>query len=263
VINTLIVDDEPLAREGIRLALKGEADVRIVGEAADGEAALNAMEKLAPDLMFLDIRMPGLNGFDVLARASHSHTRMPVIVFVTAFDRYAVKAFEANALDYLLKPVEPQRLRAAVERTRAELAKQEIIKDAKRRAMDLQSVEERPVAPRSSEPLARAEYLDRVAVRVRDRFLLIKMNDVDWIESAANYVQLHSRSRSFLLRMTMGELEAKLDPHRFSRIHRSTIVNIDRLVEVKPSLHGDFDVVLQDGTTLRMSRGYREALLPR
>ena len=263
MITALIVDDERLAREGLRIALKREADVKIVGEAADGPAAVKAIGKLAPDLVFLDIRMPGLSGFEVLQKVTQTQTRLPVIIFVTAFDKYAIKAFEAHALDYLLKPVEPTRFQNAVQRARAELAKDELLEQANKRVIDFLQSHERLTSSRPLEAPARPDYLERVAVRVRDRFLLIKMHDVDWIESAANYVQLHSRSRSFMLRMTMGELEEKLDTQQFARIHRSTIVNVDRLVEVKPSLHGDFDVVLQDGTTLRMSRGYRDRVLPR
>ena len=263
MITTLIVDDERLAREGIRLALREEADLKIVGEAADGPSAVKAIGKLAPDLVFLDIRMPGLSGFEVLQKVSQTQTRLPVVIFVTAFDKYAIKAFEAHALDYLLKPVDPKRFRDAVQRTRTELAKEELLEQSHARVLEFLSSHERLAATRAGDVATKPEYLERVAVRVQDRFVLVKMQEVDWIESAANYVQLHTRSRAFMLRMTMGELEEKLDAHQFARIHRSTIVNVDRLVEVKPSLHGDFDVVLEDGTTLRMSRGYRDRVLPR
>ena len=263
MITALIVDDERLAREGLRIALKREADVKIVGEAADGPAAVKAIAKLAPDLVFLDIRMPGLSGFEVLQKVSQTQPRLPVIIFVTAFDKYAIKAFEAHALDYLLKPVEPRRFRDAVQRSRAELAKEELLEQNHGRVVEFLQSHERLAFARPGDTVAKPEYLERVAVRVRDRFLLVKMQEVDWIESAANYVQLHARSRAFMLRMTMGELEEKLDAQQFARIHRSTIVNVDKMVEVKPSLHGDFDVVLQDGTTLRMSRGYRDRVLPR
>jgi two-component system LytT family response regulator len=261
MITTLVVDDERLAREGIRLALKPEADVKIVGEAADGPSALQAIAKLAPDLVFLDIRMPGLNGFEVVDRVSQSQTRLPVFVFVTAFDQYAIRAFEARALHYLLKPVDPKHVLTAVQRARTELAKDGLLEEARARIMTLVSSQDGH-APAKPDVPARIE-LERVVIRVQDRFLLLKTSEVDWVESAGNYLKVHSRGRSFMLRMTMGELEEKLDSRKFVRIHRSTIVNIDRLVEVKPSLHGDFDVMLCDGTTLRMSRGYRDSLLPR
>jgi two-component system, LytTR family, response regulator len=181
---------------------------------------------------------------------------------VTAFDKYAVKAFEAHALDYLLKPVEERRFRDALQRARSEIAKEELLDKARQRIVDFLETQGRG-ATAGPAPAARQEYLERVAVRVRDRFVLLKMDEVDWIESAANYVQLHSRGRAFMLRMTMCDLEQRLSTQRFARIHRSMIVNVDRLAEVKPSLNGDFEVILQDGTTLRMSRAYRHRVLPR
>jgi two-component system, LytTR family, response regulator len=261
MIATLVVDDERFAREGIRLALTSEPDVRIVGEAADGTAALQAIARLAPDLVFLDIRMPGLNGFDVVDRVTQSQTRPPVFVFVTAFDQYATKAFEVRALHYLLKPVDPKHVVTAVQRARIELAKNDVIESPSGDVAKLPGAREAPATAATEGP-PRAD-LDRVVVRVQDRFVLLKLSEVDWVESAANYLKLHARGRSFMLRMTMGEIEEKLGSRQFVRIHRSTIVNVDRLVEVKPSPHGDFDVLLTDGTTLRMSRGYRYNLLPR
>jgi two-component system LytT family response regulator len=261
VITTLVVDDERLARTGIRLALKAEADVKIVGEAADGPSALQAIAKLAPDLVFLDIRMPGLDGFEVVDRVSQSQTRLPVFIFVTAFDQYAIKAFEARALHYLLKPVDPKRVLTAVQRARTELAKEGLLEEAHDRAIKILSSHDRHPPPRGDLPTA-TEF-GRIVVRVNDRFLLLKATEIDWAKSAGNYLTLHARGRSFMLRMTMAELEEKLGSRLFARIHRSTIVNIDRLVEVKPSLHGDFEVMLSDGTALRMSRGYRDNLMPR
>jgi two-component system LytT family response regulator len=259
VISALIVDDERIAREGIRLLLRSEPDVRVVGEAGDGASAIKAITSESPDLLFLDVRMPGLSGFDVLQRISQQ--RLPVVIFVTAFDKYAVKAFEAHALDYLLKPVDERRFREAIQRARDEVARQDLLDNARKRADFLKSHGNGLSA--NDELAPRAPYLERIAVRVRDRFVMVKVEEIDWIESAANYVQLYSRGRSFMMRMTMADIEQKLDAQRFARIHRSTIVNVDRLVEVKPSLHGDFDVVLSDGTTLRMSRAYRHTLLPR
>jgi two-component system, LytTR family, response regulator len=263
MITTLVVDDERFAREGIRLALKSESDVKVVGEAADGASALQAIARLAPDLVFLDIRMPGLDGFDVVDRVERSQTRPPIFVFVTAFDQYAAKAFEVRALHYLLKPVDPKHVVTAVQRARIELAKNDAIAAAGAgRDVTALTVARDAYAPPAAEG-SRAPDLERVVVRVNDRFVLLKLSEVDWVESAANYLKLHARGRWFMLRMTMAELEEKLGPRKFVRIHRSTIVNVDRLVEVKPSPHGDFDVLLNDGTTLRMSRGYRYNLLPR
>jgi len=244
MISAFIVDDEKLAREGIRLMLKKETDVEVVGEAADGVSAMKSIGKLTPDLLFLDVKVPGLDGFEILARCHRAHS--PLVIFTTAYERYAVKAFDAHAVDYLLKPIRAQRLREAVQRARVELAKES---DA--------SHETAPSVP------ARPPNLRRLVVKDRDRFLLLKAADVDWIQSAANYVQLHAHGRCYLLRMTMNEIETQLEGLSFARIHRSTIVNIDRLTEIRPSPHGDFQVVLENGTALRLSRAYRDHLLPR
>jgi two-component system LytT family response regulator len=262
VISALIVDDERLAREGIRLRLRDEPDVRVVGEAGDGVTAVKAIAKLSPDLLFLDVRMPGLSGFEILQRISAEH--LPIVIFVTAFDKYAVKAFEAHALDYLLKPVDNHRFSDALQRAREEITRAGRLDGARARLVDFLDTQARGgTAPAADERPPRPPFTERLAVRVRDRYLLLKVDDIDWIEAAANYVQICSNGRTFMLRMTLADLEQRLDGQRFVRIHRSTIVNVDRLTEVKPSLHGDFEVVLHDGTTLRMSRAYRLRLLPR
>ena len=245
MIRTLIIDDEELARQNIRLRLEGEPDVKIVGEAADGATAMRAIQKLAPDLIFLDVRMPKSGGFEILERVRPG--QRPYVIFVTAYDQYAAKAFEAHAVDYLLKPISQSRFQEALRRVRHEIVKLEPAR--KENA--------------STEPVAPPEPLRRVTVKVRDRFLLLKMEDVDWIDSAGNYVRLHVGSNSFLLRTTMDELEHKLDEREFTRIHRSQMVNIDRVTEITPTLNGDFDVSLRDNTRLRLSRGYRDRLLPR
>lgn len=238
MIRTLIADDEPLAREGIRARLVGEADIDIVGEAANGFDAVDAITSLAPDLLFLDVQMPGLDGLEVLRRLSRP---VPAVVLVTAYDRYAVGAFEAEALDFLLKPVNNARFGEVLDRVRRSL-KSPVEEYALRR---------RVVAP-----------VTRFAVKHHDHFILLKVEQVDWIHSAANYAELHSGGRSFLIRMRMSDLEERLDPQQFVRIHRSTIVNVDRVVEIRPEFHGECQVVLQDGTKLRLSRRYRERLLP-
>ena len=244
MITAFIVDDEKLAREGIRLMLKKEVDVEVVGEAADGQSAMKAISKLTPDLLFLDVKVPGLDGFEILARCHRGHT--PLVIFTTAYERYAVKAFDAHAVDYLLKPIKAQRLREAVQRARVELSKEP-------------TSGHEPAQSTVSKP----PNLRRLVVWDRDRFLLLKAEEVDWIQSAANYVQLHAHGRCYLVRMTMNEIETQLEGLSFARIHRSTIVNIDRLTEIRPSPHGDFQVVLDNGTALRLSRAYRDHLLPR
>ena len=258
-ISVLVADDEPLARKGLRVWLRSETDLTVVGEASSGQEAARAIETLRPDLVFLDIRMPGLDGFQVLARAAPVH--LPLVIFVTAYDSYALKAFETHAVDYLLKPLTERRLRQAIDRARWVLAAQEELE--KKHGGLLQMLESRgslqgqPAADTSG-----GRYLSRFAVRDDNRYLLVTAEQVDWIDSAANYVRLHVGNNAYLIRMTMNELEQKLDPDRFARIHRSTIVNISRVKEVTPDWHGEFDVKLVDGTNLRLTRTYRQRLLP-
>jgi two-component system LytT family response regulator len=253
MIKAFIVDDESLAREGIRLMLKKEADVEVVGEAADGPGAMRSIARLNPDVLFLDVKVPGLDGFEILDRLNQPTA--PLVIFTTAYERYAVKAFEAHAIDYLLKPIRAQRLREAVQRARTELAK-----EVKPAATDAPAAA--PVRPPTALAL-KPPSLRRMVVKDRDRFLLLKVSEVDWIQSAANYVQLNAHGRCYLVRMTMNEIEAQLEGMNFARIHRSTIINVDRLAEIRPSPHGDFQVVLENGTALRLSRVYRDQLLPR
>jgi two-component system LytT family response regulator len=250
-IRTLIVDDEPLAREGLRVRLAREADVEIVGEAIDGVAAIESIRALTPDLVFLDVQMPGFGGFDVLDRVSETH--LPVVIFVTAYDQYALKAFDVHALDYLLKPFSEARFTLALERARQALLS-EVDRDADRRIAALLATRGDAASPPKS-------YLTRLPVKDRDRYLLLRIEEVNWIEAAQNYVQIHARRSEFLIRTTMAEIEAQLDPARFARIHRSTLVNLDRIREIRPGWHGDFDVVLEDGTQLKLSRHYRDRLL--
>ena len=259
MIRTLIVDDEVLAREGIRVRLKDEDDIEIIGEAADGPSAVKAIKKLTPDLVFLDVQMPGFDGFEILERASSEY--LPAVIFVTAYDKYAVKAFEAKALDYLLKPISRKRFHESVRRVRLTLAKEEALESAHKSLTEL--LQSRAKGGKDGNVLLNppTDKL-RLVVKDRHRFLILKAEEVEWIESAANYAEVRARGRSFLLRMTMTALEEKLDPAQFVRIHRSTIVNVDRIREIKTSSsHGDFDVILEDDTTLRLSRAYRDRLL--
>jgi two-component system LytT family response regulator len=239
MITTVIADDEPLAREGLRARIAGHADIRVVGEAGNGFETVEVVSRLAPELLFLDVRMPGLNGLDALGRVA---PRVPAVVLVTAHDRYAIKAFEASVLDFLLKPISDSRFDHVLDRVR------------------------RTLRPQSASPASAAlppsPPLTRFAVKDRGRFVLLRPDQIDWIHSAANYAELHAGSRSYLVRMTMKELTDKLDPSRFVRIHRSTIVNIDRIVEIRPQSHGEFLVVVEDGTHLRLGRRYRDRLLP-
>jgi two-component system LytT family response regulator len=260
-IKAVIVDDEALARDAIRLRLENEPDIQVVGEAADGGSAVELLRTLQPDLVFLDVQMPIMDGFEVIERVSSDH--LPVVVFVTAYDRYALKAFETHALDYLLKPFTASRFHATIDRARVEVARagdhethQRLIEllDERRRAHD-----------RRGELLSRSGegYLVRLAVKRNQRIVLVKVADIDWIESSANYARLHAHGASYMVRMTMGDLERRLDPACFARIHRSTIVQIDRIAEIVAAWHGDFDVTLHDGTVLRLTRNYRDRVLDR
>ena len=248
MIRTLIADDEPLAREGLRIQLGAERDIEIVGEAADGPATVEATCRLQPDLLFLDVQMPGMTGFEAVEQLARHH--LPRIVFITAHDRYAIKAFDIHAIDYLLKPVSHARLQDALERVRRDLDAGG--ESAQRMAALLQSGE-------------RKDRSDRThwAVKDGDRFLLLKAEEVDWIEASANYIRFHARGRDFLMRGTLAALVNTLDPARFARIHRSAVVNLDRVQEIRREWHGDYEVILTTGQKLRLGRQYRAGLLGR
>lgn len=243
-ITALIVDDEPLARKRMRKLLRASDDVTVVGEAGDGEEALRAVAERRPQVVFLDVQMPRLDGFEVLRRIP-SESR-PLIVFVTAFEQYALDAFRASAVQYLLKPVAREPLRQAMTRVRELVAARS--------------------NPSLTEFLARLEqrtsFMQHVAVKSKGRMRLVRVEQIDWFESAGNYVRLHVGSERFLLRQTMNGLEQKLDPTQFVRIHRTTIVNVRRIRDTRSTSHGDHIVVLQDGTELLLSRVYRERLEP-
>lgn len=248
-IRTLIVDDEPLARERLRKLLQAESDIEIVAECADGEEALAVARSQKPDLIFLDVQMPELDGFGVVAGLDLDPP--PALIFVTAYDRFALKAFEVHALDYLLKPFDRERFQKALDRAR-KLVEQRATGDLSRRLSSLIT----DLKPQAAEP----KYLDRLAVKTEGRVLFFKIDDIDWIEAADNYVSLHLGNEEHLHRETMASLETKLPPTRFLRISRSTIVNIERIKEMQPMFHGDYAVILKNGARLSLSRNYREKL---
>jgi two-component system LytT family response regulator len=251
MIKVLIADDETLARDGIRLRLRDASDVEIVGEAGDGPEATRRIKALKPDLVFLDIQMPGFDGFEVLRRVATVH--LPAVIFATAYDHYAVQAFETHAVDYLLKPVGRARFAEALQWARHTLGRDETLEAAHRRTVGM-------IEPGSPLPSS-AGCVRRLVVKDGRRFLLLKTDEVDWIEAASNYVELHAHGRSYLIRTTLTELHETLDPAMFARIHRSTVVNLDRVKEITLGDGGDFVVWLHDGASLRVSRGYRERLL--
>ncbi len=246
MIRAIIVDDEPLAREGVRLHLEAETDIEIIGEAGGGEEAVSQIETLKPDLVFLDVQMPGLDGFGVIEAIGAQH--MPVTIFTTAYDQFALRAFDAHAIDYVLKPYDAERFRLALERARTQLSGKKQVEIDQRLGALLEELR------------TRNQYLERLVVRSGGRILILRVGDVDWVEAASNYVRLHAGGKEYLLRETMTALEAKLDPMQFVRIHRSTIVRVDRIRELEPLFQGDYVVILSDGTRLTSSRGYREKL---
>jgi two-component system LytT family response regulator len=258
-IRTFIVDDEALAREAIRLRLAGETDIEIVGEASNGPDAVRQMAKLRPDLLFLDIQMPEMDGFEVIERTAEDH--LPIVVFVTAYDQYALKAFEANALDYLLKPFTERRFEAALNRAREEVSRASH-EQSQERLLTVLNDRMRTRDQREASQAGTSEpFLTRLTVKRDERLALLRVDDVDWIESSANYACLHVGATSYVVRMTMSEFERRLDPLKFARIHRSFIVQIDRIASIAPVWHGDFDLTLKDGTVLRLTRNYRSRLL--
>jgi two-component system, LytTR family, response regulator len=243
-MRVLIADDEPLACERLRTLLTAERDVELVGEFHDGRSAAEAIRKFAPDLVFLDVQMPEMDGFAML----ESLTTPPAVIFVTAFDQFAIRAFEVCALDYMLKPFDRERFSKALARGRAECDR----RSASDLGVRLQSL--------LTELQGRKQCIDRLVVRSGGRVLFLRVDELDWIESAGNYVKLHAGAEEYLYRETMSRMEASLDPSRFARIHRSTIVNVERVKELHPMFRGDFTVILRDGRRLTLAKAYRDRL---
>jgi two-component system, LytTR family, response regulator len=244
MIRTLIVDDEPLARDRVKRFLRDEEDVTIVGECGNGVEAIEAITNEKPDLVFLDIQMPEKTGFEVIKALNAK--KLPTIIFVTAYDQYALQAFEVHALDYLLKPFNRERIKRALARAREHI-------DHRR----LGNLDER-LNSLIADIQGSKKYLDRLVVKAVGRVFFLKTDEIDWIEAAGNYVKLHIGRESHMIRETMNGIEAKLDPAKFLRIHRSTVVNIDRIKELQPMFSGDYAVILRNGTELALSRNYRE-----
>ena len=252
-IRTLIVDDEPLARRNLRVLLEKDPQIEILDECRNGREAVKAINTLSPDLLFLDIQMPEMDGFDVLERAGPEHIQ--AIIFVTAFDQYALKAFDVHALDYLLKPFDDERFANAMKRAKSQIEAREINKLGKRL---LALLEERDSERKGS--IQQKDYLTRLMIKVSGRVMLLKVEEIDFIEADGNYAKLYVGRKAHLLREKMHDLEGQLDPAKFVRIHRSTIVNLDRIKEMHPHFNGDYIVVLEDGRQLRLSRTRREHL---
>jgi two-component system LytT family response regulator len=249
-IRTVIADDEPLARKKLRLLLGSEPGVQVVAECQDGEQTIGAVRAHKPDLLLIDVRMPDVDGFEVLAKLRSDE--MPVVVFTTAYDQFAVRAFEAHAMDYLLKPFERERLHQVIERARSELVKFHN-RDLTTRILDL--------LVNKPEPKVESKRTnDRMVIRTGGKVVFLDLAEVDWIEAAANYVKLNVGRESYLLREGISRVSERLDPDRFVRIHRSVIVNVRKIKELQPCDSGEYIAVLRNGKELSCSRGYRAEL---
>jgi len=245
-IRTIIVDDEPLARRKIRRMLSRDSEVEILGDCANGKEAIQAIGASAPDLVFLDVQMPEIDGFDVLEALPPA--RVPFVIFVTAYDQYALRAFEVSAVDYLVKPFDRRRFEKSLQRAKARLSNE--------RGTDLNQ----QTLALLEELKARSSHTERLVIKAGGRAFFLKTEEIDWIEAEGKYVRLHVGKESYLLREAIGSMEGQLDPKKFPRIHRSTIVNIDRVRELQPWFHNEYRVILKDGTELMLSRSCRKKL---
>ena len=248
-IRVVVADDEALAREGIRELLRPLADIEIVAESPDGIRAVEDIASLHPDIVFLDIQMPGLDGFGVVSEIGAE--RMPVVIFVTAYDEFAVRAFDVHALDYLLKPIDPVRFMDALARARAQL-----------QALTVPAFQQRLVELLKNTATGRP-HREFVALKTGGKITLVRTTEIDWIDAEGDYVCVHTHGKKHLVRGRISEMETSLDPGRFARIHRSAIVNLEQIRELEPMFNGEYSLSLRDGTKLTVSRSYREKLFSR
>ncbi|HWN08477.1 MAG TPA: LytTR family DNA-binding domain-containing protein [Pyrinomonadaceae bacterium] len=244
-LRVLLVDDEPLAREMLREMLQGDPGVEIVGESINGLEALEAIRKHTPELIFLDVQMPEMGGFEVLEALG---SQIPHVIFVTAYDQYAVRAFEVNAMDYLLKPFDQERFDISWQRAREQILR------------DRNGGTDQRILALLEEMKAGNKYLERLVIKSAGRIYFLETSEISWIEAEGNYVSVHSGKKSHLLRETISSLESQLDPKKFVRIHRSSIVSLAHVQELQPWFHGEYRVILNDSTQLTLSRNYREKL---
>jgi two-component system LytT family response regulator len=251
-LRILIVDDEPLAREGVAFQLRNEADIEIVGECENGSDAVRAIKALKPDLVFLDIRMPKTNGFAVIEKIGTE--TMPLVIFLTAFDEHAVEAFQVNALDYLLKPIEPARFQESLRRAREKFAHKAAAAQSGQLERLLAGIAN--AAPVQATPA-------RIAVKLDGQVQFLLPDELHWVEAEGDYVNVHTSTRSHLVRETMQAMEKRLEPYGFARIHRSAIVNLGSISKLVATEHGDYEVQLNTGLALKVGRNYRDALFTR
>lgn len=250
-IKTLIVDDEPLARRGIRQLLETETDFEIVGEARNGREAVFSIQTLAPDLIFLDVQMPVLDGFGTIEIIG-AENLPPAVVFVTAFDEHAIRAFEINALDYLLKPIDPPRFKRTLERARRQIKNRRTDERDDKLFALLRDVQ----LPKDEKPA----HLERIAIKENGRIFFLDAGEIDWIKAQGNYIEIYARNKKYLLRETMDKIETKLEPGEFVRIRRSAIVRVRQIKELRPLFNGEYEIFLKTGATVPSSRRYRKNL---
>jgi len=258
-IRALVVDDESLARKGLKIRLEELGGVDIVGECGNGREALISVAELEPDLLFLDIQMPGMSGFDVVAKLQQDN--LPLIVFVTAFDEYAIKAFDVHAVDYLLKPIDVDRLKDAVERARSHKKMEGLVTDKQRLLeliISLTGKSETSVTQLMKDHTGVKTYPEKIAIKDGGETTLVQVDDIDWIDAAGDYMCVHANDETHVMRVTMKELDEQLDPANFQRVHRSTIVNLDRVTKVCSHMNGEFHLILNNGSAIKMSRSYKE-----
>jgi len=249
-LRVAIVDDEPLARDGIALHLRSEPDIEIVAMCADGAEAVDAIRDLSPDLVFLDVRMPGLSGFDVIQEIGVD--RMPAVIFLTAYEQHALEAFRVHAVDYLLKPLDKQKLTEALTRARRDFAQRALL----RRTSELASL----LDQLNAAGLQNGNRTGRILVRAGGNVHIVKPEEIAWVEADGDYVTLHTGEKQFLLRESLRNMENRLGPHGFRQIHRSCLVSVRRIRELVANDSGDYQAVLDNGTRLKVGRRYKDAL---
>jgi two-component system, LytTR family, response regulator len=250
-LRVLIVDDEPLARDGVELYLRAHADVAIVAACENGSEAIRAIREHSPDLVLLDVKMPGLTGFDVIE--SIGAERMPPVIFLTAYEDHALRAFRVAAIDYLLKPIDAARLGEALERARTSIARRDLVKQTQALSSVLDRLARRPGAAGSAE--------DRIAVRSGGNTHFLRPHEISWVEAAGDYVTIHTAEQHYVVREAMRDMEQRLAPHHFRRVHRSSLVSLGKVRELEIKESGDAELVLEDGTRVKVGRAYKEAVL--
>jgi two-component system LytT family response regulator len=261
-IDTLIVDDEALARRGLKLRLDRYEDINVVGQCSNGREALSAIPELNPDLVFLDIQMPGMDGFDVVRQLQGDD--MPMVVFATAFDQYAIKAFDVHAVDYILKPLDDDHLSRALQRVRDQLTQRNDASDKQRLLEVISDITGK--APSEMEKLLEdgvspaKQYPEKIAIKDAGEITLVPLTDIEWVDAAGDYMCIHAAGQIHIMRTTMKQLESQLDPALFQRVHRSTLVNLNRVDKICSHINGEYNLVLKGGTRLKMSRSYKDKI---